>query len=225
MKTLVIVDEQRDFNDPCGNLYVKGGEDTIPEIAKLIKEDMSINQVIFTVDWHTSEDHSFKKNGGQWNLHCVQYSVGASLPSELLDAVLCRGFKSIDGSYRGEEPEINKFFISNTYDVFQKGDIPDQEEYGAFGGSVEVLETDEDVLCMMGASGECCAYLNTKNDVIVCGLAGDYCVLETAKNLKGILEGEEGKLMMFMPGIKSIDGGTKLSEWMSEEGIGEYVRE
>jgi nicotinamidase-related amidase len=110
--------------------------------------------------------------------------------------------------------------------VFQKGDIPGEEEYGAFREEPEQQEEDEDVWCMTGASGDSCAYLNVQNDVVVCGLAGDYCVLETAKNLKAVLEEGEGagKLMMYLPGIASIDDGTKLKEWMEKEGIKEYIK-
>lgn len=228
MITLVVVDEQKDFYDPSGALYVKGGEKTVEKIKDLILRDQEINQVIFTVDWHTPEDYSFKKNGGEWPVHCLQYSEGASLPKEVLEAVMYRGFNSIDGSYyrKGGESEVDKFFLSNTYDVFQKGDIPGEEEYGAFGGNIENVEEDEDVWCMTSFSDDSCAYLNVQNDVVVCGLAGDYCVLETAKNLMEVLETGEGagKLMMYLPGIASIDDGTKLKEWMEKEGIKEYIK-
>ena len=227
MKTLVIVDLQKDFYDPSGALYVKGGEKTVEEIKKLILTDLQINQVILTVDWHTPEDFSFKKNGGTWPVHCVQYSEGASLPKEIMEAIMYRGFTSIDGSYyKNGETSVNKFFLSNSYDVFQKGDIPGEEEYGAFGGSIENVEEDEDVWCMNSASEDSCSYLNVQNDVVVCGLAGDYCVLETAKNLKEVLETGDGagKLMMYLPGIASIDDGSKLKEWMKQENIEEYTK-
>ena len=228
MKTLVIVDLQKDFYNPSGALYVKGGEKTVEEIKKLILTDTGINQVILTVDWHTPEDFSFKKNGGTWPIHCLQHSEGASLPKEVMEAIVYRGFISVDGSYykSDEEVEINKHFLSGTYDVFQKGDNPKVEEYGAFGGEItDSSVVDEDVVCLMGVSGESSAYLNVNNDVIVCGLAGDYCVLETAKNLLTILRdiNGKGKLMMYLPGIASIDDGSKLKNWMEAEGIEEYV--
>ena len=99
MRTLVIVDLQKDFYDPSGALYVKGGEKVVEEIRKLILTDLQINQVIFTVDWHTPEDFSFKKNGGEWPIHCLQHSEGASLPKEVLEAA------EIDGA-----GEVRVFF-------------------------------------------------------------------------------------------------------------------
>jgi hypothetical protein len=42
--------------------------------------------------------------------------------------------------------------------------------------------------------------------------------------LKEILDGEdgEGKLMMYIPGIASIDDGSKLKEWMTENEVTGY---
>lgn len=225
MKTLIIVDVQRDFYDPSGSLYVSGGGEIISRIRDKILNDLEINQVIFTVDWHTPEDKSFSINGGTWPVHCLQYSQGASLPKELLEAVMLRGFKSVDGLfYSSDEAVINKQFLSGTYDVFEKGDLPGEEEYGAFG---DWEDEDEDIVCLTNASEESCAYLNLRNDIILCGLAGDYCVLETAKNLLSILKSHEGiktgKLLFFEPGIRSIDGGKKLNEWRRENGLQESI--
>ena len=58
----------------------------------------------------------------------------------------------------------------------------------------------------------------------MCGLAGDYCVMETTKNLLEIPE-IHGEIMLFLPGIRSIDGGTKLKTWAEEIGIKEYKYE
>ena len=221
-KTLIIVDVQTDFYKTTGALYVSGGEKVVGKIENLIVTDQTINQVIFTVDWHTPEDKSFKKNGGGWDTHCVQYTQGASIPDSLIAACISRGFTSIDGSYK-EGTEIDRFFISNTYDVFAKGDCPGEEEYGAFAEN-EVLENDETVFMLSSKSGDSCAYLGINNDVVVCGLAGDYCVKETAKNILTILKENDGagKLMMWLPGIASIDGGKILNDWMKKEGVSSY---
>jgi nicotinamidase-related amidase len=216
MKTLIIVDAQKDFYSPEGSLYVNYGEKIIPEIAKLIKEDKTINQVIFTVDWHTHEDQSFNISKGSWPVHCVQYTEGATIAKELLEAVWERGFKSIDGKFNGEELSLE--FLKNTYDVFVKGDTPDQEEYGAFENS---SNEREGIIGLSNISEDSMSYLNPDNDLIVCGLAGDFCVLETAKNLYDIPE-LKGELMMFLPGIASLDGGVKLEEWMKRLEVKAY---
>lgn len=214
MKTLIIVDGQKDFYSPDGSLYVTDGEKVIPEIAKLIREDKTINQVIFTVDWHTHEDQSFKL----WPVHCVQYSEGAMIAQELLEAVWERGFKSIDGKFKGEELSIE--FLKDTYDVFIKGDTPDHEEYGAFENS---SNERDGIVGLSSFSEDSMSYLNPDNDLIICGLAGDYCVLETAKNLYDIPE-LKGELMMFLPGIASLDGGVKLEDWMKRLEVKGYEK-
>ena len=60
MKTLIIVDVQKDFYSPDGSLYVKGREEVVKKIEDLIKTDTSINQVIFTADWQSLEYLIFK---------------------------------------------------------------------------------------------------------------------------------------------------------------------
>lgn len=79
-KVLVVVDVQKDFYHPDGALYVKGGEVLPERIAKVIPE---FDDVIFTVDWHDILHISFKRednNDGQWPVHCIKYTEGASLP-------------------------------------------------------------------------------------------------------------------------------------------------
>lgn len=222
MKTLIVVDVQKDFYSPQGSLYVKGGEEVVPRIKELIEKDQEINQVIFTVDWHSLEDCSFKKNGGIWPNHCVQYSEGASIPDELFDAVVSRGFQNLDNVFffGKEQSLVGRSILSNTYDIFKKGEIPGEEEYGAFGGNSEICDDDPEVISLASASEDSYSYINLQSDIIVCGIAGDYCVLETAKNLKKCLKGS--KLYMFMDGIRSIDDGTKLKEWMNQEGVEVY---
>ena len=45
------------------------------ELAK----NKKIGEVIFTADWHPANHCSFKRNGGEWNDHCVQFSKGAAI--------------------------------------------------------------------------------------------------------------------------------------------------
>ena len=212
MKTLVIVDVQHDFYHPSGSLYVSGGEEVLEPIKKLILEDKTINQIIFTLDWHTPEDKSFET----WPPHCIQHSPGACLNQEILEAVWKRGFKSVDGKYEGAE--LNKEFLNMTYDTFLKGDRTEQEEYGAFEN---YYGKEGDCISFSSISEESVSYLIPNNDIIVCGLAGDYCVMETTENLLRLSE-SFGEITLFYPGIRSIDGGEKLKIWANKVGIKEY---
>lgn len=49
--------------------------------------------------------------------------------------------------------------------------------------------------------------------IYLCGLAGDYCVIETLKNIRAL------NPRLFMSGISSIDDGSTLARYMAEEGI------
>jgi pyrazinamidase/nicotinamidase len=51
--------------------------------------------------------------------------------------------------------------------------------------------------------------------MVICGVAGDYCVLETLRNLlNGGLSVD-----VFASGIASIDGGTKLNNFVREQNL------
>ena len=55
-------------------------------------------------------------------------------------------------------------------------------------------------------------------------LAGDYCVLETLKNIVA-LRGSTLGIKVFLRGVASIDGGKALADYMAQTGIGEYTAE
>ena len=180
--TLIVVDLQYDFYSPSGTLSVSGGVDAANKIKDLIlKNSDLIENVIFTVDWHPSNHCSFKENNGQWPMHCVQFSKGASIHSGVLESVIG---------------------MEIPYNVYRKGEDYRKEEYGAFSKYMEQLDIQE-------------KYSN----FVVCGIAGDYCVLETLKNIKDFTD----DVKVFLPGIASIDGGIKLSEYTKENNIGEFV--
>jgi len=55
----------------------------------------------------------------------------------------------------------------------------------------------------------------TDHRMVICGVAGDYCVLETLRNLlNGGLSVD-----VFASGIASIDGGTKLNNFVREQNL------
>ena len=198
-KTLIIIDFQYDFCDPKGSLYVKGAEEAKKGIINYMeKNHKSFNQIIYTQDWHTPQDWSFKKNGkdGPWPDHCVQKSHGAEVDKELLEKL---------GKYKIEE----KFF--------KKGTVYTHEEYGAFenckfkGGDKNDIKNY--LFNNYGNDSE--ISINNKN-VVVCGLAGDYCVKESTKSL---LKHFKFNLELLVDGIASIDNGETLKKFIDEKKI------
>ena len=195
-ETLVIVDRQKDFNDSLGSLYVLGAEDTELNTLKYIERNSDrIKEVIFTVDWHLPSDKSFERNGGTWPDHCLQFSEGAGISDVLYKACI--------------EHNIS-------IQIFRKGEVSTHEEYGAF----EIMSRYGDNLvlfnnCIMDS----CVQVTT-NNVVVCGLAGDYCVKETIKNL---LEHSKTtglfNVSVFKDGISSIDSGETLERFINENNL------
>lgn len=179
--TLIVVDLQYDFYSNSGTLCVSGGIDAANKIKDFIlKHSDLVEDVIFTVDWHPNNHCSFKENGGNWPMHCVQYSRGAAIHSGVLESVIG---------------------MEIPYHVYTKGEDPKKEEYGAFSKYMDQLDIQE-------------KYSN----FVICGIAGDYCVLETLKNIKDFTD----NVKVFMPGIASIDGGKALREYMEKENVIEY---
>ena len=110
MITLIIVDCQNDFI--TGTMSVKGAKNVVEEIKKFIKNHCKeIEKIIFVVDWHPYNHSSFKKYGGEWSHHCIQYTPGSCIEPKLLKLV-----QSLDIEY-----EVDK-----------KGEIEEVEELGAF---------------------------------------------------------------------------------------------
>lgn len=195
-ETLVIVDRQKDFNDPLGSLYVLGAEDTELNTLKYIERNSDrIKEVIFTVDWHLPSDKSFERNGGTWPDHCLQFSEGAGISDVLYKVCI--------------EHNI-------PIQIFRKGEVSTHEEYGAF----EIMSRRGDNLVLLNNYiMDSCVQVTT-NNVVVCGLAGDYCVKETIKNL---LEHSKTtglfNVSVFKDGISSIDGGETLERFINENNL------
>ena len=163
-KVLIIVDFQKDFYHKTeGSLYVPGAEDALKNILSYIENNHNkIKECIFTVDWHTPEDKSFAKNGGQWPVHCLMYSEGASINNEIMNTLI--------------KNDIGYF-------IFEKGAWPDHEEYGAFEKKKEYTYEKGFVELYNYLEDDCIDAFLT-NDYVICGLAGDYCVYQTYKNLR-----------------------------------------
>ena len=189
MITLVIVDCQNDFI--TGTMSVKGAKNAVEEIKKFLKDNKKdVEKIIFTVDWHPYNHCSFKRNGGQWQQHCVQYTPGACI-----------------------EPKLLKFVqsLEIPYEVSIKGEDPDKEQYGAF----EDIELSADNYPEQKYYFDSIVTASVGTEFIVCGIAGDYCVKETIQNMIN----ENISVKVFCPGIVSIDGGEIFSNFIKENSI------
>jgi nicotinamidase/pyrazinamidase len=155
-RILIIVDAQYDFIN--GSLAVNGAQEKIDALAEYLKKvgGEYYNDIIMTADWHPKNHMSFKENGGQWPSHCVQGTEGASIYKPLMIAA-----------------NTNQ----NVFLLF-KGKNKDKEEYSA-------LQDENSKYVAMSIITR--YYLvpsdETKVTIDICGIAGDYCVLETTKDL------------------------------------------
>lgn len=171
-----------------GTLAVQGAKEKMLKLADYIKDFNDDYDYIFvTLDTHPIEHCSFKENDGIWPSHCVVFTNGWNMPEYLADA-----FNGLTSLF-----------------VYHKGDNRNKEEYSIF----------QNEMCGKVLTQQLQHFQNQDPDtyVDVCGIAGDYCVLETIKGLKDIINPEHISVLMDL--VASIDGGEKLTEFLNNNGI------
>ena len=201
MKSLIVIDFQKDFRN--GTLPVPGAVEAEDAIYRyIVNNHNEIAEVIFTVDWHSPNHCSFKKNGGIWPPHCVQFSEGAGISDKLMQTCIDYNLP---------------------VKIFKKGVVDDKEEYGAFDfiQPYEFTNCDgnEDTCFTVNNCAHNSKVLVDTTDLVVCGLAGDYCVKESLKNLMKFSGPFDIKLSVLKDGVGSIDGGKAFMEFVNEHGI------
>lgn len=188
-KILLIVDPQNDFI--TGTLAVKGAKEKMMKLADYIQDEgYKYDYVCITLDSHPENHTSFKENGGIWPKHCIVGTNGWSIPEYLEDAM----------QFVGAGKKIY-------FGYYHKGTEADQEEYSIFDSE------DGDVL------SEQITDLIKEYDVYIdiCGIAGDYCVLETLKGLRRIIG--DRYIQVLTQYTASIDGGEKLMNYIKDNNI------
>lgn len=150
MITLIIDRYQNDFI--TGTMCVKSAKTSVEETKKFIKKHKKeIDKIIFIVDWHPYNHCSFKKYGGEWIQHCVQYTPGACI-----------------------EPKFLKFIhsLEMNYEVDQVGVIEEIDELGA-------LDEIEFVQDSLGSRYyfDSIVTADASTDFVICGIANSVSII------------------------------------------------
>lgn len=157
-KTLVIVDAQYDFIEN-GKLAVAGGTKALDNIAEYLKSG-EVGCVITTQDWHCPDHCSFEPYGGDFPEHCVQGTHGSEIYWPIMDSILSMNILHLNYK-KGQYHEAFTAFKGQNYREYL-----DHIEY----------ETTDEMNCIF----------NKSEEVQICGLAGDICVMNTAIALKAM---------------------------------------
>lgn len=186
-KMLIVVDPQIDFIS--GSLPVPGAAEAMDRLTEFIKEKGNdYTLIVVTNDWHPYDHCSFAPNGGPWPVHCVQNSEGAATYWPLLEAIY--------------QCETSAIFL-------QKGDLQHREEYSIVQNS-GAREFFDFTLDNSQVTDEASQY----QQVDVCGIAGDVCVLNTLRDLLPIVGAERLRVLTSL--APSLDGGKALAAFVEE---------
>lgn len=171
-----------------GSLAVEGAKEKMIKLAEYINGDHpSYDYVCVTMDTHPIDHCSFKENGGIWPVHCVYDTNGWDMP-ECLETALLNTLASVSCYHKGTEVDKEEYSIfDNEKDGFM------------LRTHIKELARQEDVY------------------VAVCGIAGDYCVLETIKGLRKFIGDEY--ITVLTDYTASIDGGEKLMNYIKENDL------
>lgn len=191
-RMLLIVDPQNDFI--TGTLTVEGAKEAMSKLAVFITNRGTEYDIIsVTLDSHPDNHCSFIENGGIWPKHCILHTNGWGFPEYLDDAI----------------KELNQIKSDIAFNLYLKGTECDKEEYSIFDNAKDGDLLKKDILRYLQNDSE--MYID------VCGIAGDYCVLETLKGLKDIID--ISQITILEPYTASIDGGKALKSFAEENKI------
>ena len=110
-------------------------------------------EVRYVCDAHPQQHSSFLEMGGQWPVHCVKHSFGQQIDLTFYTCI----------NQPTSRPRISE-------NVFEKGSHPEYEEYSGFNA--------------VGTQGKTLnETLFRGQPVLVSGIATEFCVLETVKDL------------------------------------------
>lgn len=107
-QALLVVDCQHDFIS--GSLACQHSEEAVRSIVAYINAHPDL-QVAYSLDWHSPQNGSFKKNGGIWPDHCVQDTPGAELDSAFTSQVKNPAQRPgpLTNFYKGRDDQVEEY--------------------------------------------------------------------------------------------------------------------
>ena len=121
----------------------------------------------------------------------------------------------VEGTWGAEIP--NSMLNVGEWDIYSKGQFIQLEEYGAFE------EYDDLEWYFMEWYNKITDSIDDDVQIIICGLYGDYCVLETLQNIVSAPFIRKNQVYLYLDGILSTDGGEKLNQFIKDNNINIYV--
>ena len=168
-RALIIVDVQNDFCEG-GSLAVPGGAAVAGAISEYLDAlHTEFDHVVATQDWHIDPGSHFSDTPDyrdSWPRHCVAGTRGADLhpdlDTEYVDAYFRKG--QFAAAYSGFEG------LLAPEDAVPTG----ERQAGGLPGAAAALETDDDAIGL-----DDWLQSHDVEDVVVVGIATDYCVKAT----------------------------------------------
>ena len=168
-RALIIVDVQNDFCEG-GSLAVPGGAAVAGAISEYLDASHSeFDYVVATQDWHIDPGSHFSDTPDyrdSWPRHCVAGTRGAELhpdlDTEYIDAYFRKG--QFAAAYSGFEGLLAP-----------EDAVPTGERQPGLPGGAGASESDEDAIGL-----DDWLQSHDVEDVVVVGIATDYCVKATA---------------------------------------------
>lgn len=128
MKQLVIIDCQNDFI--TGSLACIHATEAVKFIVETIKKHPDL-EVFYSLDWHSENNRSFKRNGGIWPDHCVENTHGAQLADEFFELPLKQQPNSHTMFFKGEDDVIEEYSAVKATNIYGQVllDLIEEEAY------------------------------------------------------------------------------------------------
>lgn len=164
---LIIVDPQYDFCEG-GSLEVKGSPEMIKEINYLRKYP-NFDKVFITKDWHPDDHISFAINHNKEPFTKITHTINDHNNVITIEQDLWP--KHCVAYTKGSEIH-HELFVSPKDIIINKGTLKNIDSYSGFGDAFKNKFERTDLSYFLD--------FYRINNVVICGLATDYCVQATA---------------------------------------------